>query len=176
MIGYAFSRTFPKLCYSWLSPRFLSETNCFFFLSFFFLCCFKVAVLKAWLGNTLAPKTLSWGLRGQNYIIIILNDYMPFSLSFSHSCTVEYSRKYMRYDDILWWNMSAFEPVFYKLPMHGVTKSCINERSIQNARDFKKHVYLYSFIFFIATGLKENTTYRILVLHQRKWATIIWKE
>lgn len=61
----------------------------------------------------------------------------------------------------------SFEPVFAKWPMHGVTKSCINKRSIQSARDFKNWIYLYSFTFFIATGLKETATCRILVIHQR---------
>ena len=51
----------------------------------------KLGVLEIHLG----------GPRKQNDFIIILRWYLTFMLSFAHKNTVEFSRRYMTYDDII---------------------------------------------------------------------------
>lgn len=53
------------------------------------------------LGTFWVPKTLSGYLWSQTIFVIILRHYMTFLLSFSHVCTVEFSKSYTVSDDII---------------------------------------------------------------------------
>lgn len=56
--------------------------------------CAKPAVLKGWTGNPRVPQELS-RLSAESKLFNMMWCYLPFSLSYAHRCTAEFSRSYM---------------------------------------------------------------------------------